>query len=205
MGKVFKINISIDVKGLHKFHPGGQLIDLVESIQSSPQTADELQVVWLAMTPFEATEIEWDDDYYLYASETAVASGTQIIVTSQTDSPAVPGTTYDFKNGVFSPVTHDSSQTAYSVQNNSGSPLTFGLARAMLVAGKVTPLNATTVSNAQTAAFQSNETWFLYPSRSNSGKLIHLPSDAVKIEFPNEQTAVNVGYDDKEKRFFVIR
>jgi len=114
-----------------------QHIMLAKTVDS----ASSASVVWLSIDPFESTNVEWEEEYGIYASTTVVAEGAIIAKLSEVEFPASDGKYYSFTSsgmflgpysGPLAPpqgtfmVINDMPSSTYSI-------LTFGLTQSALV------------------------------------------------------------------------
>ncbi|WP_019962468.1 hypothetical protein [Woodsholea maritima] len=76
----------------------GQKITLMKRTSNS-----SANVIWLTIDPFQSNTVQWQEDYWMYASNTVYANGSTISKLSETSpGPAQDGMMYTFANNNFS-------------------------------------------------------------------------------------------------------
>lgn len=126
------------------------------------------KLTWVTFEPFEKNIVTWNNDYYLFASNTDPVEGHPIIVNSKTKAQA--HYTYTFTNNSFSNGDYDSQLgiDQYGVKNEQDSSMqffTFGMAQNCTVNGTekaIMPINAEVVPHAQFAQFTPEETVLIF-------------------------------------------
>lgn len=151
----FNVKFLIDNKDLEIVRAAGQRVTLAKPVDGSSPN-----VVWLSIDPFGSTDVQWTEEYGVYASNTQIAEGAQITKLSETGVPALDGAYYTFTSGaVFNgPFPGKVPSGSFGAQNDMPSSsypvLTFGLTQDALVNQKVAqrkPLSATPVLATQFA------------------------------------------------------
>jgi len=153
----YRLQLLIDPADLTIIRAAGQRITLAKPVNSDSSP----NVIWLSIDPFQSTEVQWSEEYGIYASTTAVQQGASITKLSETGVPAQDGAGYTFTsaatfNGPFSG--SGVARGSYGAQNdmpNASYPmLTFGLTQSALINQKPTerkPISATPVLSTQFA------------------------------------------------------
>jgi hypothetical protein len=203
----FQLNIQIDSAGVTQIHENAQYITVVKNVVADPLATGNLQVAWLAISPFKTNQITWEQNYYMYATTTQLQAGARISLTSTSDAALQLGPIYEFYTGTF----HTSTQgapTTYNLLNSGGQSLTFGLAQEATVNGTtvMSPLNATRVGNAQNATFTPIETVSIYLSSfSNNGVVIsQVAGSALVVQLTSQKPVANIGFNNKSNSFFLV-
>ena len=144
----FSLQINMDPSWVSQVVQAGQQIVITKQVAGNSGTS----LAWVSFSPYQSNTVSWQDNYAVYTSQTLVQSGATI---SQLASmAAVPQTAYGFSDNVFSVATPMSTLGAsqYEIRNQSGLPLTFGLAQAATLNGaqiSSTPIFAATVLSGQ--------------------------------------------------------
>ncbi len=151
----YRLQLLIDPKDLEIVRASQQRITLAK-----PVSAESPNVVWLSIDPFQSTEVQWEEEYGIYSSTTAIQEGASITKLSETGIPAQDGATYSFTPGATfnGPFDGGVSRGSYGAQNdmpyNQYPVLTFGLTQSALINQKPTerkPISATPVLATQFA------------------------------------------------------
>lgn len=158
----YTLNLNIDPETLRYVKAAQQRITLARTVSSS-----EPSVVWLTFDPFAANSIEWDEDFWLYASNTQLSAGASILKLSElTPGPATDGGYYPFTAAAtFNQFVKSSDIPLGSFAINNDMPpssypaLTFGLSQNAQVNGQATLRKV--ISAQMTLA---NQTLLLTPS-----------------------------------------
>lgn len=151
----YRLQLLIDPKDLEIVRASQQRITLAK-----PVSSESPNVVWLSVDPFQSTEVQWEEEYGIYSSTTAVQEGASITKLSETGIPAQDGSTYTFTPGATfnGPFSGGVARGSYGAQNdmpyNQYPVLTFGLTQSALINQKPTerkPISATPVLATQFA------------------------------------------------------
>jgi hypothetical protein len=199
----YRLQILIDPRDLTIIRAAGMRITLARPVNSSSSP----NVVWLSIDPFQSTQVQWTDDYGIYASTTAVVSGARIAKLSETTIPAASGASYSFANsatfnGPFS--SGNVPAGSYGVQNDmpfsSYPSLTFGLTQSALVNQQPVdrkPISATPVLAAQFALMTPFPNVYLWlQSQFSSETIITQISNRTTIaRFSGNLTDITLKYD----------
>ena len=70
----YRLQLLIDPSVLPIIRAAGQRITLAKPVNSDSSP----NVVWLSIDPFQSTEVQWSEEYGIYASTTAVQQGASI-------------------------------------------------------------------------------------------------------------------------------
>lgn len=152
----YNVKFLIDNNDLQIIRASGQRLTLAK-----PLDAASPNVIWLSIDPFASTDVEWTEEYGIYASTTQVSQGARISKLSESAFPAQDGAYYSFTSAaVFNgPFTGNGvGRGSYGAQNDMPSSsypvLTFGLTQTALVnqqPAERKPLSATPVLATQFA------------------------------------------------------
>ncbi|MCQ4166517.1 hypothetical protein [Tahibacter harae] len=198
----YRLQLLIDPADLNVIRAAGQRITLAKPVNSDSSP----NVVWLSIDPFQSTEVQWAEEYGIYASTTAVQQGASITKLSETGVPAQDGATYSFTAGATfnGPFGGGVPRGTYGAQNdmpNSNYPmLTFGLTQSALINQKPVerkPISATPVLATQFASmtpFTSVYIWLQsqFASETIITKIVGRTS---KARFGGGVTDLSLKYD----------
>lgn len=70
----YKLNVSFSENALRTIYAAGQKLAIVKSVEGDKGNA----VIWVATLPFLSNEIEWENNYQLYASRQEAMHGATI-------------------------------------------------------------------------------------------------------------------------------
>lgn len=199
----YRLQLLIDPADLTIIRNSGQRITLAKPVNSDSSP----NVVWLSIDPFQSTEVQWSEEYGIYASTTAVVQGASINKLSETGVPAQDGASYSFTsaatfNGPFS--SGGVALGTYGAQNdmpNAAYPvLTFGLTQSALINQKPSdrkPISATPVLATQFASmtpFASVYIW-LQSQFSSETIITRITGKTSKARFGGGVTDISLKYD----------
>ena len=148
----FTLSLNIDSKDLEVINGAKQKIALAKPVNNS-----SVVVIWVAFDAFESNTIQWQEDYWLYASTASVSvPGTVITKLSEVQpGPAVGGSVYPFSNNATfgAPVKSvDVPKDTFSATNNMSYAkypcLTYGLSQSAQINQEIQhrrPISASSV------------------------------------------------------------
>ncbi len=146
----FSVKFLIEPKDLEYIKAAQQRITLAKPVNS-----DTPSVIWLSIDPFQSTDVQWTEQYGIYASTTQIAEGANITKLSETPFPAQDGAYYTLSaattfNGPFpgGGVARGSFGADNGVPNSAYPVLTFGLTQNAMINQRPAerkPLSATPV------------------------------------------------------------
>ena len=218
MPQQYTLNLTINATDLTTIAAAGENI-IVAKLVGNP--SDSPSVAWLSIPPAQNTQVQWTEQYAIYASsQTPIQSGAVIFPSSTTPYPASDGVCYELVNQVFSaspaygylPVPSGS----YSALNKmtSSAAMTFGLTQAAIVSGtnvQPGPVNAELIpSNQQTVFTPSLTVWVWLQSSITSGtvvvglfkpSLVEVVSPPAAVSFPGGVTTQNLQYSSSQGGF----
>ncbi|MBF2715219.1 hypothetical protein GOZ97_15805 [Agrobacterium vitis] len=150
----YSLSLEFDTDVLSLIKDAGQRVAIAKPVGNGAPN-----VIWVDIDPFQVTTIEWEENYWIYASTDSVEHGVSINKLSEVSpGPALDGGYYEFtNNNIFGPFRKNNSALAvntgtFAAINNMDydrySSLTFGLAQDALVNKKLherKPISAQTV------------------------------------------------------------
>lgn len=147
----FSVKFIIEPKDLEFIKAAQQRITLAKPVNSETPS-----VIWLSIDPFQSTDVQWTEQYGIYASATQFAEGASITKLSETDPfPAQDGAYYTLAastnfNGPFpgGGVARGSFGAQNDVPSSAYPVLTFGLTQNAMINQRPSerkPLSATPV------------------------------------------------------------
>lgn len=139
----FSLSLGFDTDVLSLIKDAGQRVAIAKPVGSGAPN-----VIWVDIDPFQVTTIEWEENYWIYASTDSVEHGTSINKLSEVSpGPALDGGYYEFtNNNIFGPFRKNNSALpvasgTFAAINNMNydryASLTFGLAQDALVNKKL--------------------------------------------------------------------
>ena len=172
----YKLQLLIDQEVLPIIKAAGQRITLAKAVSGTSPN-----VIWQAIDPFVSTEVQWEEQYGIYASTVQMANGATITKMSETGIPAVDGAYYTFTSAtVFAGPFGGGNVPKGSYRVNNDVPfsaypvLTFGLTQTALINQQPfarKPISATPVLSTQAVMmtpFTSIYIWMQSASRSET-------------------------------------
>lgn len=198
----YRLQLIIDPEDLPIIRGAQQRITLAK-----PVSTESPNVVWLSIDPFQSTEVEWVEEYGIYASTTALKEGASITKLSETGVGAVTGSYYTFTAGATfqgpftGPGVPDGSYGAQNDMPHSQYPeLTFGLTQSALINQKPAerkPISATQVLATQFANMTPFSNVFIWlQSRFASETIItKITGRSVKAKFGGSVTDISLTYN----------
>jgi len=197
----FSIKFLIDPKDLTFIKAAQQRITLAKPVNS-----ENPSVIWLSIDPFQSTDVEWTEEYGIYASTTMIAEGASITKLSETPFPAQDGAYYTLSsatvfNGPFpgGGVARGSFGAQNDVPNSAYPLLTFGLTQSALINKAPVerkPVSATPVLATQFAnmtPFTIVYAW-LQSQFSSETIITRITGKAAKITLGGSVTSVTMKY-----------
>ena len=180
------LRIQLTSNDTREINEVGQKVTIVKEVDGTNGS----RTVWLAFSPFEGNDVEWQTEYGVYASNTQVLPGATISMLSSVN-PAQKELSYPFENGTFGNPTNELPDMSYGVRNNSPDLLTFGLAQAVSANGSrfdSNPLNAVPIRNSQNGIFRPVERVqvFLSANFDNGVVITNVIGDALTVDLTNE-------------------
>lgn len=109
----FSIQVQFDQNGLQQFLSAGWSVGFNQQVQGGQP------VSWIAFRPMQNNQVDWQEQYSIYVSNTQLMAGALIQVMTQ--MPAQPGNVYSFENGMFGPPQPGPSG-GFGIRNGSSAP-----------------------------------------------------------------------------------
>jgi hypothetical protein len=98
---MYTIDFSFTSEQLDVFYATGTQVVLAK-----PTAGEEPKVAWQVFRPLESIQVQWEEQYGIYASATSVTGGARLDQISRTDFPAVEARAYVITpSGSFGPPT----------------------------------------------------------------------------------------------------
>jgi hypothetical protein len=184
----YQLHLNISQQDLSGILASGMRVVLARTVNG------QANVAWVVFSPMISNSVEWNDDYALYASNTSIQQGAQIMMMSQTGMPAQSGSMYVFESSMtFSgPRQGGAGPGSYGIQNaappNFSPSMTFGLFQRASVNGgsSQAPLSATALmSNMVSVLTPSGQVYIWLQSNAQAGTIVNAST--------NRSTVVNFG------------
>lgn len=202
----YRLVLNVEPSDLRNIKVANQRVALAKPVADRAGNV-QLNVIWLSIDPFEATTIEWSEDYWIYASTSAVQAGAPITRISETDGPASDGGYYAFDNTTTFRDFQKTSSIAggtYSAKNlvpHAQYPmLTFGLAQSALIGSQpvtASPISATSVLSLQDidmTPLTHVYVWLQSQARSNT-IITSVAGNRAVAQFGDGVTDIILNYD----------
>lgn len=197
----FELTVQFAAQDAQQVNADSQQVTIVKKVGGASGTP----VVWVAFPPFENNQLDWEEQYGIYASTTSVQSGATIQKTSAVN-PASSGVIYPFEQGAFSPPDGSlASPNDYAIQNLSPRGLTFGLAQSVTVNSNpfdANPLNAVPVLTQQKATFTAIEiiSVFLHSQFNNGVVISEILGPPLEVDLTGDPVQT-IHYDPAQGKF----
>ena len=205
----YTLNFTMDDTGLVNID--GMRVTLAKRVTSSLVNGNAA-TAWISFLPCETVQVSWQEDYYIYASQTEIEDGATVIMQSDTPAAVVGDQLYTYQpSGVFTnqPETTGGAFVTLNSRNFDQSPnvWTMGLAQAASVNGgksMLSPLNAMTVPYNIRASFTPIEEVSIWLSRyDNNGVVIsQLGSDALTVALTSQSPSANISFNSSNNSFY---
>lgn len=204
------LNIHFSSKALETLGQQKKRVVVVkESNEALPD--DNAVIAWFTTTPFQEMKITWEEEFYLYGSQTEFQAGAVIEKTSSTDKKVNDKNyLYQFgpKSATFKGETYTQGKAGTIYMKNlfaDGDFTLFGLAQKITCSGKnhINPINAVESILNDNIAFTPVEKIrvFLQANVQDAKVLTAISSDPISLNFTgNTEQAIRY---DEEKNCFV--
>ncbi|MUZ72925.1 hypothetical protein GOZ90_09540 [Agrobacterium vitis] len=213
----YSLSLTFDTDVLANIKAAGQTVAIAKTVGTGTPN-----VLWLTVDPFQSNTIEWEEDYWIYASTVDVSNGASINkltevnpgaatkLTQVNPGPALDGGYYDLNaNSIFSPFRKNNSVLSvatgtYAAINNMNyedyPSLTFGLSQTALVNQTLherKPISAQTVLAKQSVHMTPfTEVYLWLQSEYKSQTIITEISGTTSVaQFGDSITDIAVKYD----------
>lgn len=171
----YSLNINISPADLSNILANGYSV-IVYNI-----TDNGTPVVWVAFSPMSNNQVQWDNNYMVYASTTTIMQGAQVMMMANTQ--ASPQHQYTFGAGSFSEAPMaglGSTQYGLAYTGAMGPAMTMGLAKQANVNGMqapAAPVNALNITgNGATSVTGYQNKVYVALGRYNAGTIASLPA-----------------------------
>lgn len=206
----FQLTLNINPDDLNVINAAQQKIALAKPAQNQG-----IDVIWLAFDAFESNTVQWEEDYWLYASNTATSDNGAVIskLSEVQPGPAVDGSIYSFTNNATFDAPVPSTSVAsgtFSADNNMSYDkykyLTFGLSQSAMVNQRLEdrkPLSATSVlatQNIQITPYTYVYIW-LESHFETSTIITDVTGNKATAKFGGGVTDITMSYDGKSGVF----
>ncbi|MCM2438566.1 hypothetical protein HGO34_02390 [Agrobacterium vitis] len=202
----YSLSLTFDTDVLANIKAAGQTVAIAKTVGTGAPN-----VLWLTIDPFQSNTIEWEEDYWIYASTVNVSNGASINkLTEVTPGPALDGGYYDLnENSIFGPFRKNNSvfpvaTGSYAAINNMSyeqyPSLTFGLSQTALVNQTLQerkPISAQTVLATQSVRMTPfTEVYLWLQSEYKSQTIITEISGTTSVaQFGGSITDIALKYD----------
>lgn len=199
----YSLKFIVEPKDLELIRASGQRITLAKPVN----TDTSANVVWLSIDPFASTDVEWSEEYGIYASTTAVSQGAAITKLSESEFPAIDGANYTFTSGaIFNGPFSDGgvAKGSYGAQNDMPQGnypvLTFGLTQSALVnkaPAERKPISATPVLATQSIVMTpfTNVYVWLQSQFASETIITKITGKTAKARFGGGVSEITLKYD----------
>jgi hypothetical protein len=211
----YSLTLNFDTSVLTNIKRADQRVAIAKPVNSGGPS-----VIWLDIDPFPSTTIEWEENYWIYASNDEVANGATITKLTEVDpGPALDGGYYVLQDtSVFGGFTKSSgvlpvSPGTYAAINNvpydDYNSLTFGLAQTALINKKPherKPISAQSVLATQHIKMTPFVTLYIWlESEFKSQTIItEISGNSTPAVFGGGVTDVDLTYDPIHGKFLKI-
>ncbi|MEV0681633.1 hypothetical protein AB0I60_34435 [Actinosynnema sp. NPDC050436] len=166
---------------------------------------DVPNVNWLAFSPWDKNAVVWEEKYALFATQTVIEHGKQIIQGSSQDDPTL-GREYAFDDGTWTD-NGSGTQGRFQIRNENGKTTNFGLALEVSVQGgpmQYSPLAINEVGNNEHVSYEPLEIVYVYlNSNGNNGVIWDVSSDALEVTLTPANPSAEIGFDIDNNTFFL--
>jgi hypothetical protein len=204
----YEIDLAIDSASLGKIFAAGQSVTLVKSALVGSAVANgNLPVAWISFQPQQQNNVSWEEDYLIYATQTQLQAGAQIVMSSVTASPVQDQILYQLQSGAFTPILGQGSHGTFDAENQMQSTalMSFGLAQSATINGKqsVSPLNAIPVLYNQEVTFTPIEQVSVFLSSINNNGVVisQVASTALDVILTSQTPKATVTFNSATNTF----
>jgi len=187
-----------------------KIVVVKESNEPSPISG--ATIAWFTTQPFQQVKITWENDFYLYATQTEFKAGAVIDKSSSSDNSVVDGSfRYNFgpDAAIFQSEAYSGSNGTVYMKNlfTDGFFTAFGLAQKISSGSKtvINPINAVKGIYNDNIAFTPIEKIrvFMQANIQDSKVLTEITSDPIKLDFTGK-TEQEIVYNEA-KNIFVLK
>ena len=173
-------------------------------VKSTVQASQEQPVAWIAFPPMESISVTWTEDYFIYASDTAIDAGATIKESSITDDPVETTQLYTFDGGTFKAGPGGES-AAFDAFNSGAQTYTLGLAQVAKINNKpvAAPISASSVLSNENVSFQPRVkiSVFLSATTDNGVVLSKIQGAVYEFELSLSNTSIALVFDETHNKF----
>lgn len=205
----YSLKLNIPTEALSVIKQAGQRIMLAKEVSS----CNGPNVVWLSIDPFESTDVEWTENYGIYAATSEASHGATISRLSETPFPAIDGVSYTLSShAIFESPEPDACVPRNSFGARNEMPyadypsLVFGLSQSALVNKRPVerkPISATPVLSSQSVVmtpYQNVHIW-LQANFESETIITRIEGRDSVARFGGEVNALSLTYDTTRGEF----
>lgn len=196
----YKLKLSFTPEQLKTFYAAGVNIAVAKPSQENMGP----NVVWQSIRPMQEVEVEWNEEYGIYASASAISNGAVLRKMSKSDFPAIDGKGYVLHpEGVFEATGPEGQKGSFYGTNNYPEDLTFGLFQDAVIGGNKVPGNAISAApvmrgnTAQMTPYTTVYVWLQSLVASNT-VVTQVTSPQAKVLFGGKHTEASLTYDSAQ-------
>lgn len=193
----YKLKLSFTSEQLKAFYAAGSNIAVAKPSQENVGP----NVIWQVIRPMPEVEVEWNEEYGIYASTAAISNGAVLRKMSKSGFPAAGGKGYVLgPEGVFEASGPEGEKDSFYGTNHFPEDLTFGLYQDAIVGGKRVAGNAISAapllrgSTAQMTPYTTVYVWLQSQVASNT-VVTRVTSPQEKVLFGGGQNEASLTYD----------
>jgi len=194
----YALNINLTKEQVDLFSLTGSNVVIAKPTQGGPSN-----VAWQVFRPLEKNEVQWEENYGIYASTRRIENGAVLTQMSQTPYPALDGKIYPFlQSGTFGAPAGGGEKGTFSSINEYDKPaLTFGLYQSATVNGELVEGNAISAapvlqgSEVSMTPFTTLFVWLQSQVFSNT-VVTKVTSPKTEVVFGGATTEITLGYDN---------
>jgi hypothetical protein len=201
MTDCYTLLLSIDLPLADALQASGMRIVLA---RHRPDT--KTNVAWLAWDVAPRSVVSWGDEYGVFAAEPALQEGGQVRILRE--HPAEPSAVHTFSADGFATEPSDEILADhYSVRNDSGQQLAFGLVQSGWINGTAVagPLNAVVDGGAAAPDFEPPTSVSMWLQRGvSTGTVVRIPDHATTFSLTEKARVVFSRYDEASGAFALV-
>ncbi len=205
----YTLDFEIDDKGLNNID--GMMISLAKTVTTA-MVSGNLATSWISFLPAQNISVTWEEEYYIYASQTQLSDGAKITMESNTNAPVSAGQVYKYGSaGTFTntPAPTNGAFETLNQRHYTGKQdaWTMGLAQAATVNGgkiSMAPLNGVIVPYHLSGSFTPIETVSMWLSQYDDNGVVisQVGGGALTVQMTSQSPQASIGFNDAENSFF---
>ncbi|HEX8705402.1 MAG TPA: hypothetical protein VF815_41600 [Myxococcaceae bacterium] len=213
MAITYQLNFTIDAGGVAAINGASQYITIVKQLNPLTSTSAGPPVAWLTFPAAQMITVQWEENYFLYATNAQLQAGATIVSTASTPDAALAQAEYTFSSDLvfgLPQISPNIPAGTFEVNNQVGNNTwQFGLAQKATINGSKipspVPLNIVPVLNNETATFTPEETVSIFlQSYSNNGVVLtQVAGNALQVMLSGTNPSVNIDFDDVNNTFYI--